>query len=720
MKKRKPSKKLLCLSAVFLVFLVCCAVINMRFLRFDDDAMYSRLDSLSSYNQKFFSNIVNRQYSSLQIMANSLAAEEDIHSSSAAQRLNMMAANTNFSNLIIYDESGTAFSNNLLVGNFKDEAYFKNALLGIKSLQYADKYNRDSLMFCVPIYTGNQSKGVLAGIYPIQNMHNELLSLGNNLQNIFIMDENMNIIFRKGSTVFSIDTGDIVKLKNAFHSHEDITFCTTLNNRRCLMQCKYLNINDWYMITYTPIQYQLSRISIFVNLSVFLAFLFCTVLITHYIRSQQKKYYDLLARTHNETLNLAKSIPGGAFSCRLDENLTIIFHNEGLLEMLGCKKEDFAHGFGHKFIPMIAEEDLNEFMYLYNKHYNTYIPFEYTCRLVKKDQTQIWVFGKSQFTRDVHDDLILYTVLIDITNQKYIENKLRLSEERYKILLEQSKSVIFEYNIINQENFVTPNFYEMFGVAARNVDMFTLFLREDRVYEKDMPLFNQILDSIYTKNDIMETELRIRDASGKYKWYLLRMKSINQLDGTPVRTVGNLTDIDAQKRSTQHLITRAQIDGLTGCYNKTTATELVKQFIDTNKDTDADGALAIIDIDYFKSINDSLGHAIGDEVLKKIGQHLRTQVRSSDIVGRIGGDEFLVFLKFTSSHTQITSRMQSIINDVRKIPLSNGESLTVSIGVSTYPQQGMDYHTLFDKADKALYLSKTHGRNQFTIYPEEN
>lgn len=163
---------------------------------------------------------------------------------------------------------------------------------------------------------------------------------------------------------------------------------------------------------------------------------------------------------------------------------------------------------------------------------------------------------------------------------------------------------------------------------------------------------------------------------------------------------------------------KADTDLLTGLNNKLATERKIKEFMAHNPDTQS--MLFIFDVDNFKKVNDTMGHAFGDEVLRSLGKQIGGIFRASDIVGRVGGDEFMVFLKGISTE-------ENILKEAAKVEaffkgFQAGEYVkykaTASIGVAIYPQEGADFETLYKAADQGLYKAKKRGKNQLAFYRE--
>lgn len=178
-------------------------------------------------------------------------------------------------------------------------------------------------------------------------------------------------------------------------------------------------------------------------------------------------------------------------------------------------------------------------------------------------------------------------------------------------------------------------------------------------------------------------------------------------------------EIRRNKDKAQDLQRKADTDELTGLYNKLATERLIKEYMQTHPNDQA--LLFTLDIDNFKKINDTMGHAFGDEVLSCIGHQLKREFRSSDVVGRTGGDEFMIFLKYIKDE----EIMKKEINRVVKIfkDLRVGEyvkySPTASIGVAVFPRDATEFEKLYKASDHALYQAKKRGKNQIAYYGDD-
>ena len=170
------------------------------------------------------------------------------------------------------------------------------------------------------------------------------------------------------------------------------------------------------------------------------------------------------------------------------------------------------------------------------------------------------------------------------------------------------------------------------------------------------------------------------------------------------------------------LLEYANTDALTGLYNKEKMKNEIEQWLSRTGDHSGLQVFIIMDIDSFKEVNDTYGHVAGDQVLQKVGELLKYQFRVGDILGRIGGDEFVVFMKNVDSPDHIIAKVREVAEGIHNLHISElkGRTLTTSIGVSYAPDHGIAYLDLYKHADIALYETKRNGKNGYTIYTSES
>ncbi|WP_195267031.1 diguanylate cyclase [Eubacterium sp. 1001713B170207_170306_E7] len=181
------------------------------------------------------------------------------------------------------------------------------------------------------------------------------------------------------------------------------------------------------------------------------------------------------------------------------------------------------------------------------------------------------------------------------------------------------------------------------------------------------------------------------------------------------RRVSNIIELGSRKKEFKKLKNEAENDVLTGIFNRKAMEDRIGTML-CNPETRC-GALCFIDVDNFKTINDSFGHLYGDEVLKRMAENLKSCALPGDAVGRIGGDEFMIFFRNYPSEEQLEQKIANICENFRRY--TAGGQITGSIGVARYPEDGDGYGVLFSKADQALYHLKRSGKDGYQFYSKD-
>ncbi|MEG1913286.1 MAG: diguanylate cyclase, partial [Cloacibacillus sp.] len=283
---------------------------------------------------------------------------------------------------------------------------------------------------------------------------------------------------------------------------------------------------------------------------------------------------------------------------------------------------------------------------------------------------------------------------------KKMNDELLADENRYLVLLEHSDKVIFEFSFATHSIDYSDKFMEVFGYEPTTEGLPESIIANKDIHPDDAEKIHSVFERVENGAPSSSTELRIRSAKGGYIWCYIMLATIFSENGIPVRALGMMENIDPQKRKEQALITKAEKDELTGLYNKATTERLIRDFL---RDTDiaAMHALLIIDIDNFKLVNDRLGHMYGDVVLATLAQCLMPIFRVNDVIGRIGGDEFFVFMKNISSENIAFTKAETICGLFRRTYCENNVScqISASIGIAIFPSHGVGFEALYNNAD---------------------
>ncbi|NLD19414.1 MAG: EAL domain-containing protein [Clostridiales bacterium] len=239
---------------------------------------------------------------------------------------------------------------------------------------------------------------------------------------------------------------------------------------------------------------------------------------------------------------------------------------------------------------------------------------------------------------------------------------------------------------------------------------------EDR--EKYLALLNSdgLLERFKSGKREETLEYREMLSTGSGLWRRVTVELVKYSGSEGVEAHLMYEDIDQQKKAELHAIRLAQTDPLTGVLNRTTFSQRMNQLI--REQNSARHVLLMMDIDGFKFLNDALGHATGDQALIDIANSLRCVLRSGDLMGRLGGDEFLICLADVPYDGAIENKARQICSLVRKV-FNLEVQISASVGVAIYPEDGKDFETLYRNADTALYRVKSSGKDNFTFFNRE-
>lgn len=202
------------------------------------------------------------------------------------------------------------------------------------------------------------------------------------------------------------------------------------------------------------------------------------------------------------------------------------------------------------------------------------------------------------------------------------------------------------------------------------------------------------------------------------RWIYNEIRFLTDVDSGHLCVMLTAKDVEDKKQREQKLLMAARMDRMTMVLNRETTEDSIQQILE--KQSDKKHALFMIDVDNFKDLNDTLGHQEGDEFLIAYANELKENFTDSDIVGRIGGDEFFAFMTDATNVLEILERAQNIMKSTGKVCEGYPEiNLSGSIGISIYPEHGHTLEELYACADKALYDAKHKGKNQFVLAQTE-
>lgn len=310
---------------------------------------------------------------------------------------------------------------------------------------------------------------------------------------------------------------------------------------------------------------------------------------------------------------------------------------------------------------------------------------------------------------------LLFTNISEISNKnKQIEKKLQLSDIVFEnttegIIITNEKGEIISVN--NAFTNITGYFFE--EIKYLNPKILKSGKHDKKFYSN---MWTEL-----EKNGSWKGEIWNRKKNGEIYPEWLNLSVVKDLDGKVLNYVALFSDITKIKNSNAKIEYLAHHDPLTNLPNRLLLKARLNKSIEKANDLKQRVAIFFIDIDNFKMINDTYGHSIGDRIINLVAQRLQKNIRKNDTISRIGGDEFIIVVEDIIEQKNIQKIAQKILNDFND-PIRLEEYLfdtTISMGISIFPNNGLNTEDLIKQADTAMYSAKNAGRNQFHFYKKE-
>ncbi|MGV8966839.1 MAG: DUF6328 family protein [Cellulomonas sp.] len=307
----------------------------------------------------------------------------------------------------------------------------------------------------------------------------------------------------------------------------------------------------------------------------------------------------------------------------------------------------------------------------------------------------------------------------DITGQRQAEVALARTSRQYQLLAENASDVVMLLSPGWTFEWVSGSVAEVLGWQA--ADLVGRAVAEF-VHPDDVGQVRQVIAD--TPEGAASMEFRFRRQDGTYRWVACRIRAKVDPDGTLAGVVGAMVDITDRKAAEAKLSFAAGHDPLTGLANRTTLLEETTRALAAGQWSGRTTALLMMDLDHFKNINDSLGHGVGDDLLRTVARRISASVRSVDLVARLGGDEFVILLRALDDPADAVRLAERLVVESREPITTSGTELyaTASVGIAEFvPGVGTVRGAvdLIREADTAMYAAKVAGRNRIAQFNDD-
>ncbi len=442
------------------------------------------------------------------------------------------------------------------------------------------------------------------------------------------------------------------------------------------------------------------------------------------LESIQSHYFDLynLAPVGYSTLSLKGLI--------LQINLTAATLL-GLPRGAFLKQPIFSH--------FILKRDQDIYFRLRKKLIDTCEPQSCELRMLNNMDggSVFWVQLEATILQEADGATDLRVVLIDISERKQAENALAVSEERLREVLENSLDASYKRNLqTDSYDYLSPVFARISGYTPDEMKTLPIETLLHLIHADDTAKVERVISESQTgaAGRAYQVEYRFKHKDDQYRWFHDQFIIMRDADGNPLARIGSVSDV-TDRRQAQEALEAASIelentlareqelsrtDPLTGVSNRRHLYENTEHAFEVAARYQQPLSVIMFDIDHFKDVNDTFGHEAGDLLLQHVTRAACEELRSADVIGRYGGEEFVILMPMTNAEQAypLAERIRTKVETIR-VPTKKGNAAaTLSIGIfEMLPGvQTESVEALIRRADEAMYQAKHGGRNRTEIW----
>lgn len=416
--------------------------------------------------------------------------------------------------------------------------------------------------------------------------------------------------------------------------------------------------------------------------------------------------------------SLMENLDGLVYCCLPDEQWTMVFVSSGCVGLTGYSPQELLYNRKISYESMTHPEDREYIRQQIGNALRNESRFSIEYRIFRADEKVRWVWERGVGIYDDDGTVIAIEGFIqDITHKKQQEQALKNAETRYRSIFENAVEGIFQTSLTGQYLDANPSLARIYGYETREELMDDLVNIQTQLYvdPNRRDDFKMLMDM---NGKVHNFESQVYRKDGEVIWISENARSVTNNLGEILYYEGTVEDITERRNYEEKIRHQATHDSLTGLPNRYLLEDRLQQAINYAERYHTKLAVAFIDLDQFKHINDTLGHDAGDQLLLTVAERLTVLVRDSDTVVRLGGDEFVILLSSVHKNEDITHTLQRILASIAQPVALNGMDFNIScsIGVSIYPEDGVLANVLLKNADSAMYKAKQSGRNNFQFF----
>jgi diguanylate cyclase (GGDEF)-like protein len=755
--KTRNTKHIIFIICMIVVLLVVYAASmldrNQKSLELAYSYAYNILQDNTQEQKNIFILGIKEKYKILHVISRYVELRQsEISDEMIAEALSILAKN-NFDTLFIAGKDGMAYTYDGVKIDVSSYDFFKKAMQGKDAIERRSGIldGKKKFIFASPLFSKGKVVGAIIGCSEQHAFEAMLISQAYHAKAYsFVCDSNGTIIINSNhrsaieqeynifdaiTSSYSPDDKELLALRRNIEEGYSGSIAYTLHGAQRYAAYTALGINNWFIFNVVPesvIDYDAQKITsieiFFIAITIFITLCIILSIVIFERRNGatlRKHYEDMVTREEFFRIAMQNSTMGMweydiKKHCITQNDYSIKFH--GLDKIIPDVPESLVHsGFVHP-------DSVNDFYALYARLQAGEENVEGTF-CVQNAEKNGWCFERIQYTTLFNQEGEPYRAIgvgYDVSEKQELEQSYKTELHYLQALTDDVMGMaIFDLESEKQQKIEMRNEEENILFSTNSLRSF--FASEANFISSDISIKNLFqLISYDTIQDFLRKEENrefeyIRDfLDGTKKWILFTMHlRISPHNGHRMLFVYS-RDIDDQKRKEVELLKAATTDSLTSLYNHEATLQRIDSVLQDAKQRGMH-ALFIIDLDRFKNINDTLGHQGGDRALCTMAAMLQKNFRADDVLGRIGGDEFIAFMKNVPTADIIELKAAELVKSLHILLCEDNEKqcmLSASIGVAI-AQEGDTVQTLYKKADAALYDAKAQGRNGYALYKTE-
>ena len=741
----------------FIVVSIVFVAFHRSLKQMELERSYSILKEVSQQNSQTMKAILNTSLNDMNVVASTFRnfknSSYDIKD--AEDILKDIFENTWFSYIAIADKNGVAKTTTGQKTNVKEESFFQYAINGAGNTSRLLKkplIGEYEFANAVPLYNEKDITGVLYGVYDVNRFSKYMQNVETKREYYFgVIQQNGAFVLwpqKQSTLLFEKNFWQNMQKAELSCSIEQIKKDMQQNKSRMIsyvidQEQRYLYYepyyqNGWYIISIMNPESMENRLQ---KISYMVWQLLAEILIVFILMAVWTAYW--LKRNRTEIEQIAKRLKQNetSFAIAVSQGAQVIFDYDIETKRLTFRyKGNEKYGFEKQLenVPesliekkIVLKDSAEEFLHMFEAIARGEKSASCVVRMKKHNGKVAWdkITMTNIFSKE---GSIIQTVgiLEDTTELK--ENEMQMAEEmEFRRAMVSDAMTSYEINItkdymikrkadeVNDSSEIKKRY--AYTKCLQALIRYVVYPQDSVIVLSAFSKEN-MLYAFEKKKKKKAKKNKKKTKKGEYIWVECAVHFFEDKLSKDVKGFMVIRDINVQKDKELRLKKQADMDFLTNIYNRATTEQYITEIVSKQSDSTILHAFLICDLDNFKAINDTLGHQMGDKTLVDTAELLKHSFRKTDIIGRLGGDEFIILMQDVGSLEAVKGVLEKLIKQLDRV-YGEGEKqvrTTASIGISISPLQGRTFETLYAKADKALYGVKHKNKNGFAFFEEND